>query len=118
MSKNTTVTPSSTHNVIAIGTKVIGQVMAEEDIRIDGSIEGNVSCKGKIIIGPSSIVTGDLECQNIELMGKIIGNLTCSEKITLRNKSQLVGDIKTQTIEIEPGAVFSGACSMNTASTK
>lgn len=112
MSKNGSGPSSSSHNVIAAGTKLTGQIIAEEDFRIDGAIEGNINCRGKIIIGPSSVVTGDIECVNVDLMGKINGNISCSENVILRNMSQLVGDIKTQTIEIEPGASFTGACSM------
>ena len=115
MGKNGSGTPSGTHNVIAAGTKLIGQIVAGEDIRIDGTIEGNINCKGKIIIGPSSLVTGDVECVNLELMGKINGNISCSDNVVLRNMSQLIGDIKTKTIEIEPGASFTGACSMQPA---
>ena len=108
MGKNGSGSSSGTHNVIAAGTKLTGQIVAGEDLRIDGTIEGSINCQGKIIIGPSS------DCANLELMGKINGNITCSDNIVLRNMSQLVGDIKTKTIEIEPGASFTGACSMQT----
>ena len=114
MGKNGSWSSSGTHNVIAAGTKLTGQIVAGEDLRIDGTIEGGINCQGKIIIGPSSLVTGDIDCANLELMGKINGNITCSDNIVLRNMSQLVGDIKTKTIEIEPGASFTGACSMQT----
>lgn len=113
MGKNGSGSPSGSHNVIAAGTKLSGQIMAEEDLRIDGTIEGNVHCKGKVIIGPSSHVVGDIECVILDLMGKITGNITCSETMILRNMCQLVGDIKTKIIEIEPGASFTGSCSMN-----
>ena len=114
MSKNGSGPSSSSHNVIAAGTKLIGQIIAEEDFRIDGAIEGNINCKGKIIIGPSSIITGDIECVNVDLMGRINGNITCSDTVILRSMSLLCGDIKTQIIEVEPGANFTGSCSMNT----
>lgn len=112
MAKNTPAPSSGTHNVITSGTKVIGQIIAEEDLRIDGVIEGNIDCKGKIIIGPASAVTGDVACTSLELMGKVVGDVSCTETIVLRKASQLVGDIKTNSIEIEPGATFTGACSM------
>lgn len=106
---------SCLHNTIATGSKVTGNIIAEEDIRIDGIIEGNIQCKGKIIIGPSSAVTGDIECSNLDLMGKVTGNITCTESVVLKNTSSLIGDIKSNTIEIEIGAAFTGHCMMNKA---
>ncbi len=115
MSKNGSGPSSSSHNVIAAGTKLIGQIIAEEDFRIDGAIEGNINCRGKIVIGPSCVITGDIECVNLEVTGRINGNIVCSDSVILRSTAKMLGDIKTQTIEIEPGANFTGSCSMNTA---
>lgn len=103
---------ASSHNVLAGGTKLKGDISAEEDFRIDGAIEGQITCKGKIIVGLNSSITGDIECSNIELMGKVTGNISCANNIILRASSTLEGEIKTQTIEIEPGAQFIGSCSM------
>lgn len=112
MSKNTSSAATGSHNVIAAGTKVIGQILSEEDIRIDGIIEGNVECKGKIVVGQTSLVQGDVTCKVLEVMGKIVGNITCFDTTVLRKQSILEGDIRTKIIEIEPGAVFNGNSSM------
>jgi len=104
---------ANTHNILASGTNIKGDIGAEEDFRIDGSIEGNVSCKGKIIIGSSSIITGEIKCSNIEVFGQVKGNIFCFEKTVLRASAILEGNVKTGMIEIEPGAKFVGQCSMN-----
>lgn len=114
MAKNEFTMASNTHNVLAVGTLIKGNICAEEDFRIDGTIEGNITCKGKIIIGTQSSITGNIECTNIDMMGKVIGNVTCTNTIILRASANINGEIKSQTIEIEPGAVFSGTCSMIT----
>lgn len=114
MARNEAITTSNTHNVLAIGTVIQGDIRAEEDFRIDGTIEGNITCKGKIIIGPQSSITGNIECTNIDMMGKVAGNITCTNTIILRASANVNGEIKSQTIEIEPGAIFSGSCSMIT----
>lgn len=101
------------HNVLSAGTVLTGNLVTEDDIRIDGVIEGNIICRGKIIIGNNGSISGDVECTNLDLMGKITGNIDCSDIIVLRSTSLLKGDIKTKTIEIEPGAHFTGSCSMN-----
>ncbi len=106
--------PANTHNILSSGTRITGDINAEEDIRIDGTVEGNITCKGKIVVGASSSVIGNIESCNIELLGQVKGNITCRERIILRASSILYGDIKTSIIEIEPGAQFEGACVMYT----
>lgn len=100
------------HNVLSGGTVLTGNLVTDDDIRIDGVIEGNIVSRGKIIVGNNGTVTGDIECQNLDLMGRVTGNVQCREIIVLRSSALLVGDIKTQTVEIEPGARFNGSCSM------
>ena len=111
--KEVIATTAGTHNMLASGTTITGTINAEEDIRIDGSIDGNINCNGKIVIGNSSSTTGEIKCMNIEISGKVKGDIFCSEKVTLRSSSILEGNIKTRMIEIEPGARFTGQCSMN-----
>lgn len=115
MSKSRETTPyttSGTHNILASGTQLKGDISSEEDFRIDGAIEGNIQCRGKIIVGQSGCVIGNINCSNIDLFGKVKGNIICSENIVLKASSLLTGEIKTCTIEIEPGANFEGTCSM------
>lgn len=110
--KEVIATAANTHNILSSGTRIVGDVKAEEDIRIDGTIEGNIFCKGKIIIGVNSSVVGNIESAHIDLLGKVEGNIVCREDIILRASSSLLGDIVAGSIEIEPGARFDGTCSM------
>lgn len=106
-------TTANNHNILASGTHIKGDLFADDDFRVDGIIEGNVQCKGKIITGSNSKIVGDIECANIEMLGEIKGNIFCLENVILRATSNMMGNIKTKTIEIEPGAKFTGSCSMN-----
>lgn len=118
MAKNEPVVSSSTYNVLAGATVIKGNICAEEDFRVDGTIEGNITCKGKIIVGQQSNIIGEIDCANIEILGKINGNIICSNTVILRASADLTGEIKTKTIEIEPGAQFHGTCSMLTDQNK
>lgn len=109
--KEVTPTPGM-HNVLSAGTVLTGNLVTDDDIRIDGVIEGNIVSRGKIIIGNNGSVVGDIECYNLDLMGKINGNVQCYELVILRATANMMGNIKTQTIEIEPGAKFTGSCCM------
>lgn len=104
--------PSGMHNVLSSGTVLTGNLVTQDDIRLDGVIEGNIISQGKIIIGNNGHVSGDVECQNLDLLGKISGNVICQDTILLRATANLIGDITTQIIEIEPGARFTGSCKM------
>ncbi len=100
------------HNSLASGTVIKGNIRAEEDLRIDGKVEGNIECAGKVVVGPGAEILGQIVCQNAELMGRINGNIHASGILCLKNSVQCIGDIVTRSLEIEPGAVFNGTCKM------
>ena len=109
------VLPSTgTHNTLSSGTLIRGDVFAEEDLRIDAKVEGNIECRGKIVVGPGGIVIGYLRCENAELLGTISGDLFVNGLLTLKSTVNYSGDITVRAIEIEPGASFNGTCRMIT----
>jgi len=69
--------------------------------------------KGKLVVGPSGSITGDIQCKNADISGKIEGKISVSELLTLKASSKFTGDIITGKLAIEPGAIFTGTCSMN-----
>ena len=99
-----TLISTTQHNVLTTGTNIKGNIDSEEDFRIDGAIDGNISCRGKIIIGQNGAITGNITSTNIEIFGQVKGNIICKDTLILRSTSKLAGDIKMQIIEIEPGA--------------
>ncbi|MDR1092329.1 MAG: polymer-forming cytoskeletal protein [Prevotella sp.] len=103
MSRETLI-PATQHNVLATGTNIKGEIGSEEDFRIDGSIDGNITCRGKIIVGQNGTITGNITCTNIEIFGQVKGYIICKDTLILRSTSRFAGDMKMQIIEIEPGA--------------
>ena len=100
------------HNSLTAGSKIIGTVVADSDFRIDGMIEGDVQCKGRVVLGDHGIVKGDLTCQNADIMGTINGSLHVDGTLSLRATGSIIGDVKTKVLVIEPKAQFNGSCSM------
>ena len=100
------------HNTLAAGTVVKGNISTEADFRVDGQIEGDIDCKGKIVIGPKGLVTGNITATNAEILGEVDGSVQVDGKLILKSTSVIKGDIHTQTLEIEPNAKFNGACKM------
>jgi cytoskeletal protein CcmA (bactofilin family) len=99
-------------NLIGAGTVIEGDVTTSGDIRIDGSLTGSIKVKGKLVIGISGSVDGEVHCQNADISGTMKGKITVSELLSLKASAKLIGDIITNKIAVEPGATFSGSCSM------
>lgn len=100
------------HNAIANGTYIKGNIDAQEDFRIDGTIDGDVSCNGKVVIGPQAVITGNISCTNADILGTINGNVELQESLIIRKTGKINGDITTKTLTVEPDAFFSGRCVM------
>jgi cytoskeletal protein CcmA (bactofilin family) len=115
MAKNNE-TESNAINLIGVGTTITGDIESTGDIRIDGSLVGNLNTKGKLVIGEPGKVKGEIICKNADLSGIIEGKITVSELLTLKLTARITGDIITNRLTVEPGAVFTGTCNMSKSS--
>ncbi len=102
-----------TINLISTGTDITGDIKSNGDIRIDGSLTGNLNTKGKVVIGPTGKVKGEVICKNSEVAGIIEGKIIVEQLLNLKASSKITGDIVTVKLSIEPGALFSGNCKMS-----
>ncbi|MBQ9100083.1 MAG: polymer-forming cytoskeletal protein [Paludibacteraceae bacterium] len=103
----------SEHNTLAFGTKVVGDIQAESDFRLDGSVEGTITCKGKVIIGTKGSLDGTLTCNNADILGRVNGQLHINDTLSLKSSAHIEGDIDTKILSIEPQAIFTGTCNMS-----
>ena len=101
-----------TRNIVAQGTSIQGDIESSGDFRIEGSLKGNIIVKGKIVIGASGVVEGQINCQSADISGKVSVNMKVTELTILRSTSDFKGEIFTKKLSIEPGAMFSGSCQM------
>ena len=99
-------------NMIGVGTTIEGTISSNENIRFDGILIGSLITKGKVFVGQSGKVTGEIRCKNCEVEGVVDGKVIVEELLSLRSMSKLYGDIKTGKLAIEPGAIFTGKCDM------
>lgn len=100
------------HNALIQGTLIKGDVFAEGDFRIDGVIEGNIDCKGKVVVGAKGETRGKILCENAELHGKVDGTVEALNNVSLKQTSVFHGEMITKSLDIEPGATFNGTCKM------
>jgi len=106
-------TESTTINLISNGTEITGDIRSHGDIRIDGVLIGNLNTKGKVVIGNTGKVKGEVVCKNSEVSGEIEGKINVTQLLTLKISSAIKGDIITNKLSIEPGARFTGNCNMS-----
>ena len=98
--------------LISAGTTVQGDVTSETDLRIDGTIHGNVTSSSKIIIGATGFVEGNLKSGQADINGRIVGNIIVKELLQLRGNCNVQGNISAEKLQVEPTAVFNGQCQM------
>ncbi len=103
-------------NMIEAGTQITGEIKTNGDIRFNGKLIGNIITKGKLIVGPSGVIVGDINCKNSEIAGKVDGKILVSELLSLKKSAKVHGEIITNKISIEPGAIFTGSCDMDNKS--
>ena len=102
-----------THNQLKNGTIINGDLTSESDARIDGIINGNIDVKGKVFIGATGKITGDIKCSFCDIEGTVKGKLTIKNSLTLKSTANFTGEITTNKLIIEPSAVFNGSCKMD-----
>ena len=104
--------PSSAINMIGSGTVITGDIKSKGDIRIDGSLNGSIETQGKVVVGLGGVVEGDVICKDADVAGVLKAKITVSQLLSLKMSAKLNGDIVTNKLSIEPGASFTGSCSM------
>ena len=109
---NSKLADGSSVNLIAAGTTITGDVKTEGDFRIDGTLQGTLIVKGKLVVGSNGHIQGEVECQNADVSGEVKGKINVTELLSLRSTAKINGEISTGKISIEPDAQFTGNCNM------
>ncbi|WP_130734712.1 polymer-forming cytoskeletal protein [Flavobacterium sp. J27] len=104
--------PLGKTNRIVQGTIIKGDIETKEDFRLDGTLIGNYTSGGKLVIGPSGEVQGDIKCRNVDVEGKYTGKLEVDELLTVKSTAKIKGDVIVGRLSVESGAVFEATCAM------
>ncbi len=99
---------------ISFGTTFKGEILSPSDIRIDGTFEGKVQSKGRVVIGETAIIKGDVICNDIDLYGKTEGNVFVKDTLSLKEGCSVNGNLNIRRLSVELGATFNGSCKMIT----
>jgi cytoskeletal protein CcmA (bactofilin family) len=99
-------------SIISADSTIKGDMESDGDIRIDGKLIGNVTCKAKIIIGQQGIVEGNLNGNQADVLGTINGDIKMTGQLNLLGKSIINGNIHVGKLQMESTVVFNGKCVM------
>ena len=111
MSKNFE-TENRLPNIIGSGTKFVGDIETNGDLRVDGVIDGNIKSQGKVVLGSGGSIRGTIKCVSAEISGSFDGKMEVSELLSLKASSSFKGEMSVNKLSIEPGAKFIGNCVM------
>jgi cytoskeletal protein CcmA (bactofilin family) len=99
-------------NLLGAGTKINGDITSNGDFRIDGHLLGNITISGKLVLGSTGRIEGNINCTNADLSGEVKGVVNIIEILSLKSTAKINGDIVTGKLAIEAGAIFTGTCNM------
>jgi cytoskeletal protein CcmA (bactofilin family) len=103
--------------LVSAGTTLKGDISSNSDLRIDGTIIGNVSSNAKIVIGANGSVEGNITGAQADIVGKVTGNIKTKDLLQLRGECVVKGNLYAGKLQVEPTAVFNGQCHMGAAAT-
>ncbi len=99
--------------IIGPGAVLEGPLTTKDSTRIDGTIKGNVTVSGALIVGQEGKIVGTVSCLNAYVAGEINGNVSCPQgKVEISDSGKVIGDVSCKGIVIDENAVFHGQCNM------
>ena len=110
MATQTTTVNANAVSRISAGTVIKGEIQSPYDIRIDGTFDGKIQTKGRVVIGESAVIKGDIICENVDLWGKVEGNLFVKDTLALKEGCKVDGNLNISRLSVELGATFNGTC--------
>jgi len=99
---------TTTKNHLSADVEIKGSIKFQNELTIDGKVEGEITSAGVLVIGENSEVRGEIKTKSVTVHGKVQGNITVEERCELKGRAQLIGDLKAARLVIEEGATFVG----------
>lgn len=100
-----------------IGKSIVikGDLTGEEDLVIEGRVEGKVHLpKNRLTIGQSGNVTADVHAQSVVVIGRVAGNVSAGERLEIQATGTVEGDVRAPRLAVQEGAVMNGSIEMST----
>lgn len=102
----------STDTLIGAGTTIEGKLICNASIRIDGTVRGDIECKGDLYVGENAVLHSDVKASNIYHAGKIHGSVTTNGTLQISRNGKVYGNLDVAKLQVAEGAVFEGSIIM------
>ncbi len=103
---------SGSVTVVGKGITVKGELIGDEDVRIEGRVEGKIQLTKNLLVGQSGVIEADVEAENINIGGAVTGNLEAQNRVEIVSTGKMNGDIKAPRVIVAEGAHFKGNVDM------
>ncbi|MDR3123491.1 MAG: polymer-forming cytoskeletal protein [Treponema sp.] len=98
----------SINSILGPGSSVNGDIESAGFIRIDGSIRGNLSAKGRVVVGEKARMRGNISGTTVTVGGVVCGNILAGDRISILDTALVLGDIITRRIQADEGCLIHG----------
>jgi len=92
------------HSYVGSNTTIKGNFECKEDFLVEGTVEGNLSSEGLIVLGKDAVVKGEVSAKEAVISGIIVGTVRCSERLEIYESAKIIGTIQAPGLQIAPGA--------------
>lgn len=111
--------PPEGSTVIGKSVTIRGQMSGQEDLFMDGAIEGTIQLSdGRLTIGPNARVQADLQARDVVIYGRVDGKVRATGRIELRDSAAVRGDLFAERLSIEENATVKGRVELTEGATK
>jgi cytoskeletal protein CcmA (bactofilin family) len=100
------------------GSRVVGKLVFEGPVRIEGQVEGEISAQDALTIGESAVVNAQIVGNSVVIQGRVTGDVTARKRLEIRAPGKLYGNISSPSLVIQEGVVFEGQCNMGAPDTQ
>ncbi len=95
-------------NLLSADVEIKGSIKFQNELTIDGKIEGEINSAGILTVGENAEIKGEIKTKSVTVYGKVHGNITVEDRCELKGRASLFGDLKATRLVIEDGATFVG----------
>ena len=95
-------------NLLSSDVEIKGSIKFQNELTVDGKIEGEINSPGVLTVGENSEIKGEIKTKSVTVYGKVHGNITVEDRCELKGRASLYGDLKATRLVIEDGATFVG----------
>lgn len=102
----------STACVIGAKTTVKGEITGDEDVVVEGTVDGQIRISRDLRVGPGGVVKATVEAQSVVVSGELFGDCQAAQRVEIQAAGRLTGNIRAPRVVIAEGATFKGNSDM------